>query len=162
MLCSCSPGCTLSSVFICVYLIHTPFSCPGCWRRPLTICWALGLHGLVDHIASACFVFLTNISVPSLCCHCLSDSLCCLNLLSFLTAWAFTAYSPHTSISVSKTVKHFRIFWSSSVLGWWHGTSVASLSNLCPQRACSKWFRPLLQNDSHAPSHTLLRFTKTG
>lgn len=30
-------------------------------------------------------------------------------------------------ISVSKSLRHFRIFWSSSVLGWWHGTGVASL-----------------------------------
>lgn len=97
-------------------------------------------------------VSLTNLSVslllylslPSLWLSRLSSSHC----LSF----------SHFYISVSKTLKHFRIFWSSSVLGWWHGTSVASLSDLCPQRACSKWLRPLLQNDSH--TNTLIKRAK--
>lgn len=152
LLCSCSPGCPLSSVS----LIHVcVWSGPGCWWRPPTVRWALGF-GLAWPYRPQCksmlSVSLTNLSVslllylslPSLWLSRLSSSHC----LSF----------SHFYISVSKTLKHFRIFWSSSVLGWWHGTSVASLSDLCPQRACSKWLRPLLQNDSH--TNTLIKRAK--
>lgn len=150
LLCSCSPGCPLSSVS----LIHVcVWSGPGCWWRPPTVRWALGLHGRIDHSARACSLSLSLISLSlsfSTCLSPLSDSLVCL----LLTAWASHTFY----ISVSKTLKHFRIFWSSSVLGWWHGTSVASLSDLCPQRACSKWLRPLLQNDSR--TNTLIKRAK--
>ena len=157
LLCSCSPGCPLSSVS----LIHVcVWSGPGCWWRPPTVRWALGLHGRIDHSARACSLSLSRISLSLSFSTCLSPLSLSLSLsiwLSRLSSSHCLSFS-HFYISVSKTLKHFRIFWSSSVLGWWHGTSVASLSDLCPQRACSKWLRPLLQNDSL--TNTLIKRAK--
>lgn len=69
--------------------------------------------------------------------HVLSCFSLCVSCLCFIPVpplslcWSFhvSSFSHIYSVSLCpKTLKHFRIFWSSSVLGWWHGTGVASVS----------------------------------
>lgn len=153
LLCSSSPCCPLSSMsfLVCVYSVHTaPSRLP--WMLMEATDYLLGF-GLAWPYRPLCKSML-RLSLQHLC---PSFFICFLSLLSLFCLFFFyclSFFSSHTFVSLCpKLWKHFRIFWSSSVLGWWHGTSVASLSDLCPQRACSKWFRPLLQNDSHTLVH---------
>lgn len=140
---------------VCVCLIHTPPSCPGCWWRPLTVCWALGLHGLVDHCA--CSVFLTNTSLVSYVSVSLSLSSVSLTHSVVLISVLFSPLKLPKLILLTllylcfQTLRHFRIFWSSSVLGWWHGTRVASLSvpNVLVQSDSDPCFRMILTHSSN-------------
>lgn len=121
-----------------------------CVRVYVCVCWALGLHGNSGMLCPS-----KNVSFS------LFLSVFYTVALSPVSAWAFPQLLFLINcLSVHVKVQIFRIFWSNSVLGWWHGTNVASSILICPQRAClKKWHRPLLQNDSHAHTYTNMNTT---
>jgi len=127
------------------------FVCMSIWVEDLKkvrvcvwVCWALGLHGN------------SGMPCPS---KNVSFSVYYTVALSPVSAWAFPQLPFLINcLSVHVKVQIFRIFWSNSVLGWWHGTNVASSILICPQRAClKKWQTPA----SEWFSHTLTQYINT-